>query len=352
MKINVKAFFFNAQTDYLPYYKYFTLELDGEATAKDMLAAIQEQNEMFEYPKIKLIFKVNGLMVTAKEKVKDIVDALGTEILIDPASSYRSKHGLRINDDDFMQSYALLEPYCTEEDLKYFKTLYALHYASETSQYQREYIGDAVLVLAHKLISEGSEHKEQILKAITEADSGLLDCEYENNLFDAEEHGDQIEALKVMLKPEKGKSIFDLLLAKITGQEEAQENEIDYHIKRPVKDIHGEAVAYYSGDDVISNDMDEEIAMAGAKRIHFSMENKRSGFTLLESNKSLAYTKAGTILLDALDSGAQSLVVENEKDYWLFAKHLKSIECAVNRDINLDFVLAEDLVISNDRASA
>jgi hypothetical protein len=70
-----------------------------------------------------------------------------------------------------------LAPFASEEDLAYYKTLYALHYASETEKFDRDYIGDAVLVLAHRLISGGSEHKEEILEAITYPYSSLLDCE-------------------------------------------------------------------------------------------------------------------------------------------------------------------------------
>ena len=195
-KLNIRAFFFNAKTDYLPYYKNFTLKVDETATAKDLLGLIQEQNENFSYPKQKLIMKINGLVVDAKEQVSTIVERLGTDLIIEPVNSYRSNDGLKINDDDFLKSYALLEPYASEADLKYYKTLYALHYASETENFDRSYIGDAILVLAHKMISEGNEHKEAILEAITSADSGLLDCEYENNLFNAQDHSETIESLK------------------------------------------------------------------------------------------------------------------------------------------------------------
>jgi len=57
-KLTVRAFF-NAKTDYLPYYKNFTLSLSLEdnACAKDTLIAIQTQNNMFCFPKINLVLK-------------------------------------------------------------------------------------------------------------------------------------------------------------------------------------------------------------------------------------------------------------------------------------------------------
>ncbi|MGC9351801.1 MAG: hypothetical protein ACP5D3_07410, partial [Sulfurovum sp.] len=316
MKLQIRAFFFNAKTDYLPYYKHFTVKLDEEAKAKDLLTAIQEQNEMFEFPKQKLIFKINGLVVTANEKLSDIVEALGTELQIDPVNSYRANHGLRFNDKDFMESYALLEPYCDEEDLKYYKSLYALHYASETSNFQRDYIGDAVLLLAHRLIENGSEHKAEILKAISDADSGLFDCEYENNLFDPEDHTETINALKIMARgtQEALPSIFEVLLSKVMGKKKEEEEKpvLQKRIPQTIDSIEDKNTAYYSGTDIINSTMIEDIQKAGAKPVRFGRETKGSGATLFEDNRRLALTKAGTTLLDALDHGAEVLIVENE----------------------------------------
>ena len=41
-KLTIKAFFFNAKTDYLPYYKHFNIRVEDDATAKELLALIQE----------------------------------------------------------------------------------------------------------------------------------------------------------------------------------------------------------------------------------------------------------------------------------------------------------------------
>ena len=122
-KLEIRAFFFNAKTDYLPYYKNFNIKVDAEATAKDLLVQIQEENENFSYPKQKLVMKINGLVVEAKQPVSELVERLGTSLQIDPVNSYRSNDGLKINDDDFMKSFEILAPYASEADLKYYKTL-------------------------------------------------------------------------------------------------------------------------------------------------------------------------------------------------------------------------------------
>ena len=344
-KLDIKAFFFNAKTDYLPYYKNFNITVDAEATAKDMLAQIQEANENFSYPKQKLLMKINGLVVEAKESVSSIVERLGTDLTIDPVNSYRSNNGLKINDDDFMKSFELLAPYASESDLKYYKTLYALHYASETENFDREYIGDAVLVLAHKMISEDSEHKEAILEAITSANSGLLDCEYENNLFNAQDHTATIEALKGMVNPEEGPSLLKQLIARFSKKEEKEvEVVVPKRAVETIEDLEEKQVAHYYG--LASHDaMHKLIAEMGMKGIHFSRANKLSGLSIVEDNKDLAFKKAGETLLDAYDSGAEVLVVEDVAVLDMFKKNFSAIEKTIGRKmIGLELISTEDFV--------
>ena len=347
-KLTIRAFFFNAQTDYLPYYKNFTLNVEEESTIKDVLGLIHEKNENFFYPKQKLIMQINGLIVEAKEHVSTLVERLGTELTIEPVNSYRSNNGLKINDDDFMQSYALLEPYASEADLKFYKTLYALHYASETESFDRSYIGDAILVLAHKMISEGNEHKEAILKAITSVDSGLLDCEYENNLFNAQDHREEIQTLKDMVKNDEDDhpSLLDMIKSRFCKEKEEKVSTKAAKQAKTIEDLAQKQIAYYAGphsehENVISQIMiDMDI-----NEVVISRKNKRSGSSLLEDNKSLALKKAGVILLEAFDTGAEAVIIEDEASYEMCEKHFKEIEKILGRQmIGLELISSEDFV--------
>ena len=337
-KLEIKAFFFNAKTDYLPYYKQFHLKVDEKASMKDLLGMIQEQNEHFHYPKQKLIMKVNGLLLEGKQSVSSVVEKLGNTLQIDPASSYRSTDGLKINDDDFMASFDLLAPYASEDDLKYYKTLYPLHYASETSQYNRDYIGDAILLLAHKMIAEGSEHAEVILHAITNADSGLFDCEYENNLFHAQDHTQAIEALKNMVRPEETPSLCSKLMKRFIKQKSTHTE--PKRKEKPIENLANKRVAHYYG--LASHTaMHTLIKQHGILDVHFPKANKLAGISLLKENKQLAFKKAGTILLDAFDRGAEVLVVEESHALEMFQSHLCAIEKTIGREIGLEIISSE-----------
>jgi succinate dehydrogenase/fumarate reductase-like Fe-S protein len=342
-KLEIRAFFFNAKTDYLPYYKNFNIKVNDDATAKDVLVKIQEENENFSFPKQKLVMKINGLVVDAKQPVSSIVERLGTSLQIDPVNSYRSDNGLKINDNDFMESFELLAPYASESDLKYFKTLYTLHYASETENFDREYIGDAVLVLAHKMITEGSEHREAILDAITSVNSGLFDCEYENNLFNAQDHTAAIDALKAMVKPEEGPSLCAQLIARFSKKEE-KEVVVPKRAVETIENLEEKQVAHYHG--LASHDaMHKLIAQRDMKGVHFSRSGKLSGLSLLEDNKELALKKAGAILLDAYDRGAEVLVVEDLDVLDMFKKNYSAIEKTIGRKmIGLELISANDFV--------
>lgn len=346
-KLEIRAFFFNAKTDYLPYYKNFNIQVDDDATAKDLLAKIQEENENFSYPKQKLLMKINGLVVDSKQSVASLLERLGTSLQIDPVNSYRSNDGLKINDNDFMKSYELLAPYASESDLKYYKTLYALHYASETENFDREYIGDAVLVLAHKMITEGSEHTEAILEAITSVHSGLFDCEYENNLFNAQDHTAVIDELKALAKPEEGPSLCAQLIARFSKKSE----EVEAPAPAPKKavtidDLEEKQIAYYAGSSRDKTEvLSQMIKDIGAKEIAFSRSAKLSGLGIFEDNKDLALTKAGTTLLDAFDAGAEVLMVEDETVLDMFQSNFSNIEKIIGRKmIGLELISVEDFI--------
>jgi hypothetical protein len=343
--LEIKAFFFNAQTDYLPYYKNFSIELAEDMQTKDILAFIQE------YPEENLIFKINGLVIDGDQNMSEVVERLGTSLQIDPVNSYRSSNGLIIDDSDFMKSYEILAPFASDEDLEYYKTLYALHYASETENFDHTYIGDAILLLAHKLITAGSEQKEEILEAITFPYSSLLDCEYENNLYHAQDHTSAIEELKMMVKPSKTDtpSFMDTLSARFAEKKAAflkkEEEEVT------VVTVEGKQIAYYAGAVTgNTNNINEKIVQADSKVISFSRANKLSGLSLLEDNTQLAYTKAATTLLDALDSGAQVLIVEEQEVYDMFKNNFANIEKTIGRDIDLELISVEDFIAQTNTA--
>ena len=347
--LHIKAFFFNAKTDYLPYNKIFTLHIPKDAKARSILEAIQTENENFSFPELNLVFKLNDLVVEQDTPISSIVEKLGTHLQVDPVNSYRSNNGLIINNDDFMKSFDLLSPYATQSDKKYYKTLYALHYASETSNFEREYIGDAILVLAHKMISEGNEHKTEILNAITSANSGLLDCEYENNLFKPQHYAAAITALKEMVKNDDDNhalSLIERIKLRMGIQDDTPISKQEEKGKsKTIEDLEDKQVAYYPGK-CYSTVALEQIKAHDISMVTFDRMHKLSGRSILEDNRTLAFKKAGTTLLEAYDAGAEVLIIEDNATYTMMQNNFAAIENTMGRKmIGFELITSEDFVL-------
>ena len=331
INLQVRAFFFNSNTDYLPYYKNFDISIDKDATLFDVLSKVKAKNSDFSFPNTNVILKINNQVTTAETLVSSVVDEMGTELTIDPALTYRSNNGLILNDNDFMESFELLAPYASEEDKAYYESLYTVHYASETTNYNRQYIGDAVLLLASKMIADGNENEEAILAAISDEFNGIRCCEYENNVLNGEDHTQTIANLKKMLTLKDTASFFDKLTC---GK---KDHSID------LETLASSNVALYVGakeDDLEA--VRTLIKENSASYVKFDKATKLAGQTLMDTHYEIAHQKAGQMLLDALDTGADVLVCV-KRDVTIFQTAIKSCEKVMGRDINLKIISVHTL---------
>ena len=333
LEVDIKAFFFNSKTDYLPYYKNFSFSLPSETKMKEVLRLIKEKNSDFSYPEEDLLFRVNELIVTGDETLADVVKELGNELKIHPALEYRSDNGLILNNHDFMHQYRrVFERHnANKEDLAYYITLYPLHYASETFNYNHEYIGDAILLLAHKMITDGSKYKDEILEAINDEFNGIRCCEYENNIFNGENHGSKIDELKAMLNLKEKETLSDKISA-LTLRKKSHDLE---------ESLENENVALYLGDKnstAVIETLKNKAKEAKINVIDFDMSEKKAGQSLINEYKQLSYLKAGTVLLSALDSGANIFICSKDSDVNFFQSVISNCEREVGRDIELKII--------------
>lgn len=331
INLQVKAFFFNATTDYLPYYKNFNISIDKGARLLDVLDRIKAKNPDFSFPNTNVILKVNNMITTANLTVEYVVNTLGTELQIDPALTYRSNNGLILNDDDFMEVFELLAPYTTPEDKAYYQSLYPVHYASETTNYNRQFIGDAILLLAHKMISDGNENKEAILTAISDEFNGIRCCEYENNVLNSDDYTSSITALKEMIDLKDTATRCD----KFTFGK--KNHEVD------TETLKNSNVALYVGAKKNVQEIEALILNNSASYVKFDKATKLAGQTLMETHFELAHQKAGVMLLNALDSGATVLVCIKAEDVKIFQTAIKSCEKSMGRDIELKIISTKKL---------
>ncbi len=331
-KLQVKAYFFNAKTDYLPYYKEFLIKIDEEKTFKELLEEIKKRNANFSFPDEKLLAKIESITIPETTTIKELIHNFSNEFTITPVSLYRSINGLVIDDSNFQNSYKLLEKFCDNEDFEFYQSLYDVHFASSSFDYNKEYLGDAILILAQHLIEKYPEKKDEILEIITHNENALLSCEYENLLLDGKDYSEEITKLQANLEPAK-ETILDKI--QFIGVKE-KEFTLD--------EIENKTVAVYFGkrDLKAIKEAKELINTTNNKFIPFKSATRLAGQKLQVINPSFALKKASKMLLDAYDSGAEVLLFANKEDRDFFRKMLPKAERVSNRAINLELFSLEE----------
>jgi len=354
--LHVKLFFFNSKTDYLPYYKNYEYIIDENKKIIDLLAMIQEDEVAYKYPKQKTLLQVNSILVDGRLEIKKLVEKFGNEICIENADTYLAEHDLLFRDDDFMQKYTLLAPYCDESDLKYYKTHYRTYYASEMLKYNREYQGDALFLLAYRLLENDSKYKEEILKVISDNENGIGLYEFENSTFPSIDISEKVQALKQMIEAEKVELPFKTTRNKIkmffknretldiqyTDIKEIELEGVSKQIHNKFKDF---SIAYYHGTKAEKIEQEKSISLlklVGAELVDFDLKEKACGLDIVKSAENVAYKKAGNILLDAFDNSADVFLVNTEEERKIFTSEKCSY--AVGREIDLQIVTTSELL--------
>jgi succinate dehydrogenase/fumarate reductase-like Fe-S protein len=321
MELNLEVFFFKAGRDYLPYFKKFKVSVEPTSSVVDILSAIKALDRDFNYPLDRTFFRINGLVVDKSVTVEDVVKRFGKDLKIEPLSSYRAKDSLVIDDSNFHQNFEPLKRFCDIEDIEYYNELYGLFFASESFNFNKEYIGDAVIILADRLINKNMDSEDEILKIITQ-ENGLWDGEYENNMFKEVDYTSTFDSLKEKASNPPKNSVFCLLPKAY----------------RDVKIPQEFGVALYG-----TSQFKDRVKELGFKIINFEAESKKCGISMLESNEKMALLKAGRILSSAFDSGADILVIEDKKVLDYFKNNFKKIEKLLNRELNMNLYSIEQL---------
>ena len=102
--------------------------------------------------------------------------------------------------------------------------------------------------------------------------------------------------------------------------------------------IEGMNVSCYAGDSSLLEEIHTKITENGGNIINFPRSTKLAGASLIGKQDNLAFLKAATTLLNALDTGAELLVVAKESDTEMFNKHFASIQKRIGREIPLPII--------------
>ena len=205
-KITIKAFRFNAETDYLPYYKKYEMEVGKDELILDLLNRIKwEHDGSFSYRRScrhgicgACGIKVNGKATLAcKQNAMDLVELFGDELVFEPQSTKRAVKDMIIDKGDFWQKHAEVKPYVEADvdphptsetimkpeqveqflDADYCIQCGACHYACPVVEINENYIGPAAFAAAYRFsIDPRDEAGKERLETTAELGSGVWDC--------------------------------------------------------------------------------------------------------------------------------------------------------------------------------
>ena len=204
--VTFKVFRFNPETDYLPTYKEYKMEVTSEEVVLDILNRIKwEFDGSFSYRRScrhgicgACAIQVNGRATLAcKENMHGMIDLFGDEITLEPQSTKRAIKDMIIDKSDFWAKHEQAQPYlisdvCEHPEDEHIVTPLeaealleadlciqcgACHYACPVVQVNEDFMGPAAFVKAYRFEADvRDEAHHDRLEELGKADQGVWDC--------------------------------------------------------------------------------------------------------------------------------------------------------------------------------
>ena len=340
-EIFIELFRFNAQTDYLPYYQKHTLTYSEDETINDLLIKMNEIDAFGFDENCNL--KVNELYVNASELVAAIVERCGNEIQINPISEFRAKKDLLIDRSDFIEKLSLLDEYIgAEENIAYRKSTELAYYASNTLNYNREYIGDHVLIIAADLIEKKFELKNEIIEKLISEDNGLwYHTSISNRLLSTEQEEKIQKVIYLALEYIKPRTKIAKKLASYCDKKIIKnfEETSDASASSVAQSFDGFNIAAYHG--VGASQLKELIDASKGSYVQIPSQSEDLASHSAMIDESFSYKIAGDILMQAKDNNADFLLVKNETTKEFLDKNQDKMEKITGRELGMS-VLSQD----------
>jgi succinate dehydrogenase / fumarate reductase iron-sulfur subunit len=205
-RVTIKAFRFNAETDYLPYTKQYEMEVGKDDLILDLMNRIKwEHDGSFSYRRScrhgicgACAIKVNGKAVLAcKQNAIELLDLFDNDITLQPSSTKRAVKDMIIDKSDFWEKHAAIKPYVvadvdphpeheTKQSIDEFNNFLdsdlciqcgACHYSCPSLEVNPEFFGPAAFAAAYRFTvdtrdSAGAER----LELTAQPEQGVWDC--------------------------------------------------------------------------------------------------------------------------------------------------------------------------------
>ncbi|SFV75399.1 Succinate dehydrogenase iron-sulfur protein [hydrothermal vent metagenome] len=205
-RVNFKVFRFNAESDYLPYYDDYTLDVTSEDVVLDILNKIKwDHDGSFSYRRScrhgicgACAIKVNGRSTLAcKESLSTMIEYFGTDLVLEPLSKKRAVKDMIIDKSDFWEKHDAIHPFLvsdieehpehehivTPEEAEELNEADlciqcgACHYACPVVEVNDEFFGPAAFAKAYRFEADVRDEAHTTrLEELQEEGQGVWDC--------------------------------------------------------------------------------------------------------------------------------------------------------------------------------
>jgi len=337
MKLEISLFKFDKKSDYLPFYTKHFLKIQSEKTLLDILNTINNENPFGYENNDNFDLVVNGLYLKASTPINELVNMFGKDLRIEPISIRRAGNDLIINDDDFIKKLDILNDFISFEDKQSYLELKQYYYASNTINYKSDYIGDAILILANDLIQENRSNEKSILDILKDQEIGAsFHTNLENRIFNFDKNIEEkivsIQNKLNLIDKKQNFRVNKTLILDFGNLEKTSE------VKHDFSDFN---IAYYSSKsceniDILLNKLKANFLKLDTLKLDLAKNT-------FNKNQDITYQVATTILLDAFDSNADFLLVDNDDDFYIFDYNRKALEKCSGREVILPIIHINEL---------
>lgn len=339
MKLEISLFKFDKNSDYLPYYTKHFLKITNETNLLDILNNINNENTLGYINDGDFDLVINGVYAKASITIEQLAKNFGRDITIEPISIRRACNDLLIDEKDFEGKIELLKDFIDEDDKLYYHTLKQYYYASNTLNYEDDYIGDAILILASDIIGKRPEIKEMVLGQLDNAEIGAqYHTSLENRILNFDS---SIEEKIQKIQNDLG------YIESIENQKYRVNNSLiidfdsfneNYEVKHDFKDFN---IAYY--DYKQCQETQTLLDKLNAKILNLETTKLDLAKETFNKNQKITFKVACTILLDAFDNNADFILVNNDEDFYIFDYNRKSLEKLCGRDVLIPIIHKNEL---------
>jgi succinate dehydrogenase / fumarate reductase iron-sulfur subunit len=205
-QVTFKVFRFNEETDYLPFYNTYTLNVTHEEVVLDILNRIKwDHDGSLSYRRScrhgicgVCSIKINGKAILAcKSRLFDLVKIFGNDLTIEPLSTKRVIKDLIIDKKDFWEKHAHVNPYLVSDiveeptsehlvsphdaeklnEADYCIQCGACHYSCPALAINEQFIGPAAFAAAYRFSADvRDEGALERLHIVNEEAEGVWDC--------------------------------------------------------------------------------------------------------------------------------------------------------------------------------